>query len=207
MFGLKRKRDAGSGETSIDAAAASLDRVDPLNSPNQPLSAVEAFAHVRAPAERYGDDARMYLVLGTDVAPSGLAPSWEFHYIYPERHAEGRFTTRTASASSSDRAELHSILTPFPQPGTPEDVMRQSGGYMLHIVEQAWQARLERILGLPVEFHDSIEAVEEMERSGHPLFSGGPLRMKGRTLPSGHSVWEAITTIEVIHTPFGLGRG
>ena len=206
MFGLKRTRDGRSGETSIDTAT-SLDRVDQLNSRNQPLSAVEAFAQVRPLGERYGGDARMYLVLGTDVAPSGLAPSWEFHYIYPERHAEGRFTARTASASSSDRAELHSVLTPFPQPGTPEDVMRQNGGYMLHLVEQAWQARLERILGLPVEFHDSIEAVEEMERSGHPLFSGGPLRMKGRTLPSGHAVWEAITTIEVIHTPFGLGRG
>ena len=80
--------------------------------------------------------------------------------------------------------------------------MAQTGGYMVTIVEQAWQARIERILGLPVSFHDSTFAVEEMKSSGQPLFSGGALRLKGRTLPSGASVWEAITPSEVIHTSF-----
>ena len=80
--------------------------------------------------------------------------------------------------------------------------MSKSGGYMINVVEQAWQARLERVVGLPLDFHDSTDAVQEMKGLGHPLFSGGPLRMKGRTLPSGISVWEAITPSEVVHSPF-----
>jgi hypothetical protein len=203
MFGRRKKQLT---EEAPAASEESLDRVDPVESANIPLSAVEAFALVRPIAEQYGDDARMYLVLSADVNPSGLAPTWEFHYIYQERHAEGRFTSRTGAASTSGEAQVHTVVTPFPVPGTPEHTMVQSGGYMITIVEQAWQARLDRIMGLPTEFHDSTEAVEEMKQQGHPLFSGGPLRMKGRTLPSGSSVWEAVTAAEVVHTPFGFDR-
>ena len=194
-------------EEDLAAADQSLDRVDTVRAANLPLSAVEAFALVRPVVEQYGEDARLFLVLSADVNPSGLAPSWEFHYIFPERHAEGRFITRTATSSVSGHAELHSVVMPYPQPGTPEHTMIKSGGYMITIVEQAWQARLERIDGLPLEFHDSTEAVDEMKQHGHPLFSGGPLRMKGRTLPTGESVWEAITPSEVVHTPFGHTAG
>lgn len=203
MFGLKRKRAAEPDEFALEALE-SLDRVDLIASPNLPRSALEAFATVRPVAERYGHDARLYLVLSAEVNPSGLANTWEFHYIFPERHAEGRFMLRSGTSSESGQAELHSTVTPFPMPGTPEHTMAQSGGYMITIVEQAWQARLERIDGLPIEFHDSTEAVEDMQRGGHPLFSGGLLRMKGRTLPSGESVWEAITLSEIVHSAFGF---
>ena len=205
MFGSKRKRQSRTEEVS-PGALESLDRVDLLDVANTPLTAVEAFAAVRPTAERYGDDARMYLVLSAEVNPTGLASSWEFHYLFPERHAEGRFIVCTGSTSTTGQAELHSIVMPFPQPGTPEHTMIQSGGYMYTIVEQAWQARLERILGLPTAFHDSTVAVDEMKQAGHPLFSGGALRLKGRTLPSGVAVWEAVTPTEIIHTPFGLPR-
>lgn len=202
MFG-RRKKQKGASTDTLDRFA-SLDRVDQVLSPNIALSAVEAFALAQPLADRYGDDARLYLVLSADVNPSGLAPSWEFHYLFPDRHAEGRFTTRTASASTSGAAEVHSVVMTFPQPGTPEHTMIQGGGYMTTIVEQAWQARLDRLLGLPTEFHDSTVAVDEMKALGYPLFSGGPLRMKGRRLPTDDTVWEAITPSEVVHTPFGL---
>ena len=61
--------------------------------------------------------------------------------------------------------------------------------------------------GFPSSSTTRSKRWRKWQRSGHTLFSGGPLRMKGRTLPSGQSVWEAITPAEVIHTPFGLGRG
>lgn len=204
MFG-RRKKHTGEPTEVLDPSA-SIDRVDAVSAPNIALSAVEALALVRPLAELYGEDARLYLVLSADVNPSGLAPSWEFHYIYPERHAEGRFTTRTAEASTSGMAEVLSVVKPFPQPGTPEHTMVQGGGYMITIVEQAWQARLERLLGLPHEFHDSTVAVDEMKGLGYPLFSGGPLRMKGRRLPTDETVWEAITPSEIVHTPFGFDR-
>jgi hypothetical protein len=200
MFGRTKKKDVASINTDGRAVAV-IERVVATTLPSGPVSACTAFREVTSVAEGFCSDARLFLVLSTDVHPDGLADNWQFHYMFPSMHAEGVLTVRTVSRGGSD---VHAVLTPCPAPGTPEHTMAHSGGpYMSIVVEEAWKARLDRISGLPLDFHDSTEAVSEMERQGNSLFVAGGLRLKGRMLPSGASVWELVTPAGVVQTRFG----
>lgn len=199
MFGKRRgTREIVEVPTVVDDF---IERSSTLDIVNQPLSAVEAFDVAGPRTDRYGRYPRLFLVLSGDVNPSGLATEWEFHYIFPEAHAEGIFTVR--AGGSVVVPELLESITPYPAPGTPEHVMLASGGgYMANIVETAWQARLERIERLPVPFVDSTVAVHELMKKANGFFAGGPMRLKGRTPPGVAAVWEASTASEIVHTPF-----
>ncbi len=201
MFG-RSKKNVVATINAEGRAIAVIERVVPTGLASGPVSACDAFREVISVAVGFCSDARLFLVLSTDVHPDGLADHWQFHYMFPSMHAEGVLTVRTASRGAS---EVHAVVTPCPAPGTPEHTMAHSGGtYMSIIVEEAWRARLDRISGLPHEFHDSTEAVAEMERQGNSLFVEGGLRLKGRMLPSGASVWEIVTPSGVVQTRFGL---
>lgn len=204
MFG-RRKKNVAALINADGRALAVIERVVATALPNGPVSACDAFREATPVAEGFCADARLFLVLSTDVHPDGLADHWQFHYMFPSMHAEGVLTVWTAGLASKGASEVRAVLTPCPAPGTPEHTMAHSGGtYMSIVVEQAWQARLDRIPGLPHEFHDSTEAVAEMERQGNSLFVSGGLRLKGRMLPSGASVWELVTPAGVVQTHFGL---
>lgn len=199
MFGKRRAtRAVVEEQTTVDDF---VERTSVLNIVNQPLSAAEAFDVVGGSVAPYGRFPRLFLVLSGDVNPSGLATEWEFHYIFPEVHAEGIFTVR--AGGNVIHPELREAITPYPAPGTPEHLMLASGGgYMSNIVETAWQARLERIAALPTPFRDSTIAVHELMKQATGFFAGGPMRLKGRTPPGVSAVWEASTAMEIVHTPF-----
>ena len=179
------------------------DRVGVLAMLNQPHSAGNGFAIAHDAALQVDHCARLYLVLGEQVNPSGLAPSWQFFYLFPERRWEAQFTTRTGDGSVSGRAELVHVVNSFPATASTEATMMAVGGsYMTNLVEQAWQDRIDRLQGLPVDFCDSSDAVAVMGLGGFGLFGSGTVRMKGRTLPTGAPVWEVTTPTDVIHTAF-----
>ena len=204
MFGRGKKRSDQALASGTTPLRATIDDVIAAKLPNQPVSAREAIGCADDVARRYAKDARLFLVLSDEVNTNGLAPNWQFHYMFPVMHAEGVFTVRTGAHSTTGRAELHVLLTPVPVPGSSEHQMVRTGGpYMSLVMEQKWQERLERIIALPTDFHDSSEAVLSMSSLGHDPFSGGTLRMKARTLPDRKSVWETVTPNGVVQTPFG----
>lgn len=204
MFGRKKQTTVavlGDGTAKLETT---VEQTLPIDRPAGAISAQAAWEAARSVAVRFGDDARLFLVLSADVDNHGFADQWEFHFLFPTKHAEGVLTVNAGPAGEKGRPSLHVALNPFPAPGSPEAVMAVGGGtYMSLVIEQKWQERLERIVGLPTEFHDSTEAVSTMNGLGHRLFGEGVMRMKARTLPDGQSVWEALTGFNVVHVPFG----
>ena len=97
------------------------------------------------------------------------------------------------------------VIERFPRPGSIEWELAQQP-IMAEMFESRWRGRLERLACLPNPFVDSPQAIEEMRAAGATLFSGGLLRLKGRTLPSGRPVWEAAISTGAYHVPLGPSR-
>jgi hypothetical protein len=171
---------------------------------NAPHTAAEGFGPAHRMALCLGGDARLYLILGEDVDDRGQASSWQFHYLFADRHCEARYTTRTGAVATSGRPEICEHVIPFPEPGSIEATLNASGGpYMVEVIERAWEERLDRLGGLPLDFYDSSDSVAVMQEAGCGLFNGGPIRLKARSLPWGVAVWEAATASDLIQTTFG----
>jgi hypothetical protein len=162
-----------------------------------------AFAIADGVALSRSPDARLYLVLSDAVNRDGLADEWQFHYMFPSLQAEASLTVQSATAAANGAGGLYVRMTQFPAPGTAEHALAETGGtYMSMVMKQKWEERLERIAPLPSHFVDSPLAVENLSASGRDLFTGGPIRLKGRTLPGGHAVWEVSTVELVFHADF-----
>ena len=169
-------------------------------------TALDAYGQAGGPLATCDASARLFLVLSDAVETDGRSGIWTLHFLLPNRHGEAVATVSSqASARGGYVVTASYDVTRFPRPGTVEWELAQQP-VMAEMFEDRWKARLARLGGLPVPFTDSPDAIEAMHATGAPLFSGGPVRLKGRTLPTGKPVWEAVISTGTYHVPFSPYR-
>lgn len=168
-----------------------------------PLSIGEAFAAVHSRALRHDPSARLYLLLSDDVNSAGQAGEWRIMYLLPRLHGEAGFRVR---AGLGGPGQVHELVTPYPEPGSTEDMLGSYSPEGARINEMRWQKRLSMLRGLPIPFIEAAVAIEAMQSQGAILFSGGPLHLKGRMLPDTTAVWEATNSIGVWRVPLAAHR-
>lgn len=155
---------------------------------------------VRA-ARKWGDDARVYLIISDTVRSDGYGDDWQFHVLFPTLRAEGLW--KLGSSGDGASSILSSRLAPLPEPGTTEYLMAQISPQLERDQQQAWDLRLNLIVPLPDRFVDSPSVADALQRNEPTAFAFGPIRLKARSLPTGEAVWEWAGN-EVLHVPFAV---
>lgn len=148
-----------------------------------PLTAHEAWAFARPEAQALDSNAQLILITsGTDIRPDGRSFTWEFLFQLTSRKAR-----LLLSFEPSDTA-------PDPEQAPIMMVKR-----IMHFTDQ------KPALGLPGEFRNSPEVVEELSRSGVD-FVAGPTDMKleARFVSTGQAAWVTYFWGEERAVPFGV---
>ncbi|MFO7556918.1 MAG: hypothetical protein R6W88_17100 [Desulfobacterales bacterium] len=133
-----------------------------------PLTVHEAWAFAMPEAQSLDANAQLILITsGTDIQRDGRSFTWEFLFHLPNR-----------------KARLLSSLGP--SEASPDQ--EQAPVVMVNRVTQSTEKKPVR--GLPFEFRNSPEVVEELSLSGVD-FVAGPTDMKleARILSTGEAVW------------------
>ena len=180
-----------------------LDRVVATSQPIEPsvdaFTAAEAVELSGRDISQYGDDARRFLLLSNSVRRDGRASEWEVHVLYPKLEAEGIW--RVTGESGGVPAMLHGRLAPTLEPGTTEYLLAQVSPQIALDQKAGWDDRVSMIAPLPMNLVDSPLVVAAMEQLYPELFLTGPIRLKGRRLPTGEAVWEH-KGVEMMHVTF-----
>lgn len=182
---------------------ATIDRSEVIAEKARTFTAAELAPLVRKSAASWGTDWRLYLIIASKIGRDGTAPDWEFHVLFPVLRAEGVWTL--GISEDGMRSTLSMKLKPVPEPGTTEYLMAQLSDQLARDQHAAWDARVERIVPLPVDFADSPDVIEAIEHVHPAVFATGPIRVKARTLPNGDAVWEWSGN-DLIHVPFAEPR-
>ena len=200
MFGRTKRRNAETQDPP-SLGAHNVSAVAPTKA-----SALQAYALANTQLAVLDADSRLYLILSDTIEADGRSAKWELYYLLPSRHGEAVATVITTATPGGDYIVTASFaIDRFPRPGTIEwELAKQP--IMAEMFEGRWQARLDRLNGLPIPFIDSPQAIEDMHAAGAALFSGGLVRLKGRTLPAGRPVWEAAISTGVYHVPMDFSR-
>jgi hypothetical protein len=98
----------------------------------------------------------VYLILSHDVWTDGLAPSWEFYVLYPTLRAEGVWTLKPNEDSTATLASYR--ISPSPEPGSPEHLLRLVSPQVSHYQDEAWNDRVSLLKPLPELRCDTPEA-------------------------------------------------
>ena len=200
-MGLFRKKSAvGTLEIDITTMLASVvTSIDIVAEQRRAFTAAELAPWVVRSAQKWGADARIYLIISDSVASDGSADDWQFYALFPTLRAEG--TWKLGASEDGASAILSSQISPFPEPGTTEYLMAQISPQLVRDQQQAWDLRLSLIAPLPHPFVDSPSVVAALQRHEPTAFAFGPTRLKARSLPTGEAVWEWVGK-EMLHVPF-----
>jgi len=203
---LFTSRKARQEPASAPRPTGALDRVHPVGALPTAMAAGDAARMAMPIAHQYASNLRLFLVLsGPDLNAAGRAGEWQFHYVYPDEHCESILTVyNEASSPYPGQAVVREQVTPWPPPGSPQEAMLLFQGTTAKlIIEEQWADRLERLPGLPEAFIDSTDAMAAVKSLGVDMALGGAgSKMKGRTPPGRHPVWEIVNGVAVYHTPF-----
>lgn len=200
---FKRRAPETVGSTGPDLTqpiTEVFERTDVVSSTSSRVSAATALQIFLPGIMAWGSDARMYLILSNDVWPDGLATSWEFYVIYPTLRAEGIWTLMPSEDSTTTLSRYR--ISPSPEPGTPEHLLRLVSPQVAKYQDDAWNDRVSLLKPLPEVRCDSPEAIRSLQKQEPSLFVGGPVRLKARRTPEGEAVWEA-KGFNTLRTPIG----
>jgi hypothetical protein len=165
-----------------------FERTDVVSSTFSRSSGSAALQFFLPGIKAWGADACVYLILSNDVWTDGLAVSWEFYVLYPTLRAEGVWTLMPNEDSTATLASYR--ISPTPEPGSPEHLLRLVSPQVAHYQDEAWKDRVALLKPLPEVRYDTPEAVRFLHQQDQSLFVGGPIRLKARRTPEGEAVWE-----------------